>query len=348
MLRRIERVMREHGSLRRVLFRVWPPGKAAAALTADKAAIHEERGTEAVVERRFQQGLLGLLRRQARFLQRCPGFHEATHILCRDMLGQIEHEALRTGVETQRPPVRVAPAEAMAERNLHTRLSASARGPEIFAVEYAPFQLFLQTDEVDAADGVEIAVDDVGLAIAEAGIELSGGLIAGIRVDAEDGTAVRAGIVLIELYELRPEAVPLLRRFDDERVQHHHLLRRGVKRPVCSCVAVHLRLIDTRGGDDRAVLLHDEEVIPIERLACSFLGGIDAANPADGRLAALFEVVCMVIDGGNHGDVRRSCFSECRHRKDFLLRFLHATTRAASCQSLTGCTSSGIMFAKGR
>lgn len=135
-----------------------------------------------------------------------------------------------------------------------------------------------------------------------------------------------------------------LRRFDDERVQHHHLLRRGVKRPVCSCVAVHLRLIDTRGGDDRAVLLHDEEVVRIERLACSFLGGIDAANPADGRLAALFEVVCMVIDGGNHGDVRRSCFSECRHGKNFfLLRFLHATTRGASCQSLTGTAADGII-----
>ena len=49
-------------------------------------------------------------------------------------------------------------------------------------------------------------MDNVGLAIAEAGIEPSCGLIAGIRVDAEDGTAVRAGIVLIELYELRPEA----------------------------------------------------------------------------------------------------------------------------------------------
>ena len=155
---------------------------------------------------------------------------------------------------------------------------------------------------------------------------------------------MRAGIVLIELYELRPEAVPLLRRFDDERVQHHHLLRRGVKRPVCSCVAFHLRLIDTRGGDDRAVLLHDEEVVRIERLACSFLGGIDAANPADGRLAALFEVVCMVINGSDRGNVHLSCFSECRHEKNFfLLRFLHATTRGASCQSLTGTAADGII-----
>ena len=122
------------GSLRRVLLRVRSPGKAAAALAAEGAAVYEKFGMEAVVEGRFLQGLLSLLRRQARFLQRCPGFHEAAHILRRDMLGQIEHEALRTGVDAQRPPVRVAPAEAMAERNLHARLSASARGPEIPAV----------------------------------------------------------------------------------------------------------------------------------------------------------------------------------------------------------------------
>lgn len=65
---------------------------------------------EAVVERRFQQGLFRLLRRQARFLQRRPFFHEATHILRRDMLGQIEHEALRTGIDAQRTPVRRRPS----------------------------------------------------------------------------------------------------------------------------------------------------------------------------------------------------------------------------------------------
>ena len=134
MLRRIERVMREHGLFCQILFRVRPPGKAAAALTADRAAIHEERGTEAAMERRFQQSLFRLLRRQARFFERRPGFHEATHILCRDMLGQIKYKALRAGVDAQRPPVRVTPAEAMAERNLHARLSASAHGPEIPAV----------------------------------------------------------------------------------------------------------------------------------------------------------------------------------------------------------------------
>ena len=89
MLRRIERVMREHGLFCQILFRVRPPGKAAAALAAEGATVYEKFGMEAVVERRLHQSLLRLLRRQARFLQRCPGFHEATHILCRDMLGQI-------------------------------------------------------------------------------------------------------------------------------------------------------------------------------------------------------------------------------------------------------------------
>lgn len=64
MLHRVERVMRKHSLLCRVLLRVRPPDKAAAALAAEGAAIYEELGLEAVMERRFLKSLFLLLRRQ--------------------------------------------------------------------------------------------------------------------------------------------------------------------------------------------------------------------------------------------------------------------------------------------
>ena len=65
--------------------------------------------------------------------------------------------------------------------------------------------------------------------------------------------------------------------------------------------------------------------------------------------AALFKVVCMVINGSDRREVRRSCFSDHRHGKSFFLWICHhATTGGGPCQSLTGAAPDGMIPSKGR
>ena len=94
-------------------------------------------------------------------------------------------------------------------------------------------------------------------------------------------------------------------------MQHHHLLIRyiGVA-PRYIGIHRHLNPVDAGRRYHRAALLHDEQVVGVQRRTGRIRRGVYAADPAYGGLAALLIVMDMLIDRRNVRDILFGAFSD--------------------------------------
>ena len=175
-------------------------------------------------------------------------------------------------------------------------------------------------------------------------------MIAGVGVHPQIGAAVFPGVVLIELHERRAVALSGAGGLHHQRVQHHHLLIRHVQiAPGHIGVHRHLDLIDAGRCHNRAVFLHHEQVIGLQRRAGRVRRGVYAPDPAYDGPAALLVVVDMLIDGRDMRDVLFGAFSD--HGKALLTVFSYYRQSRAACQGVCPLQTTspyGIMEAKKR
>ena len=156
---------------------------------------------------------------------------------------------------------------------------------------------------------MEIAGDDVRLAVAEMLVEGAGGGVDGVGVHAQTRAAALEGMALVKGHEVRADALSGGVGIDHQRVQHEDLARIRRESPAGQRVFRHLHLVDARGGDDPPLALVHEQDIRSQRLARRRFGGVYAALPAGRARARLLAVVDALVNGGDGGDVARDGFA---------------------------------------
>ena len=174
-------------------------------------------------------------------------------------------------------------------------------------------EFFLQAHQRHAGDAVEVTIHDAGLPITQVRIELSGGLIFGIGVHAQVGTAVFSGVVLVELDKGAAIPPPCLCRLHHQGVQHHDLPFRRIRiTPLGVGVFGHLDLVDL-SRCCYAVRLQYEQVTGVQGVLGGLTGGVNTSYPANGGTPGFFLGQDVVIDGGHGGDVRLDGFADVGH-----------------------------------